>query len=362
MDRKIIYFLIAVFLFGGSGCKKETPPATLRPVYTMTVGGPAAGTSRSFSGIAQAQTDILLSFRISGQIIELPIRVGQEVTPGEILAKLDPKDAELTVSQKKAALTDAEAKLQEAKSDYERVRRLYEAGSASAAELDSSLAKYRSARAHVDAAGQDLGLAEQQLSYTTLKSEVNGEITAKTAEIFETVTPGQEIGKMVSGDQMRVQIGVPEGFVNYIPQGMEAEVSFEAFAEKKFKAKVIEVGRSPTEETTYPVKLVLEDPDPGIRPGMVGEVTFHFTAGEGETRLFLPPQVVVGKGKERYVWVFDPKTKEVHRRDVQVGILDAKGLVILSGVKSGDILVTRGVHRLEEGMKVEPISDEKIVQ
>ncbi|MDX1386637.1 MAG: efflux RND transporter periplasmic adaptor subunit [bacterium] len=362
-SRSIVLILCtAFFLAGIATCKKEKEQQELRPVFTMTVGGPASGTTRSFSGVSEAQKDIILSFRVGGQIINFPIRVGQQVKIGELLAQLDPKDAELTVSQKKAALVDTEAKLQEAKSDYERIRRLYESGSASASELDSALAKYRSARAFVDAARQDLGLAEQQLSYTTLKSEVNGEITSKVGEVFETVSPGQEVARMVTGDEMRILIGVPEGLVNYLSYQTEATAKFDAFPDKTFKAHIIEIGRSPTEETTYPVKLVLDDPDPGVRPGMVGEVTFHFKAGEGEGRILLPPQVVVGEGSERYVWVYDPKTHEVHKRDVEVGMLDAKGLVIRSGINTGEIVVTRGVHRLEEGEKVERKEDLKISQ
>lgn len=354
-QSKILISLALMTTAALAACSDKEPAMPPRPVYTMVVGGPAAGTQRTFSGLSEAQAEIVLSFRVSGQIIDLPIVVGDPVTVGQVLAKLDPKDAELVVSQKKAALVDSQAKLQQAKSDYERVRKLYEAGSSSAAELDAALAQYRSGRAHTEAAQKDLALAEQQLSYTTLKAEVEGEITGKTSEVYETVNAGQEIARMVSGEEIRVQIGVPEGLVSYFQNGMPATVKFETIPDKGFEAKVIEVGRTPTETTTYPVKLLLLTTDPRVRPGMAADVIFTFTDGETSGLLLVPPQVVVGEGQERYVWVYDPKTHEVHKQTVEVGILESKGLVIRTGLSAGQTIVTRGVHRLEEGMKVEPL-------
>lgn len=352
---KMIVPILMIFCLVSCGSEKEGSGP--RTVYTMVVGGPAEGSQRTFSGVSQAQAEIVLSFRVSGQIIDLPIRVGDQITVGQVLAKLDPKDAELVVSQKRAALVDAQAQLQQAKSDYERVRKLYEAGSTSAAELDASLAKYRSARANTDAAGKDLALSQQQLEYTSLTAEVPGEITSKNSEVFETVTAGQEVARMVSGEEIRVLIGVPEGLVSYFENGMMAQIKFETIPDKIFDARVIEVGRTPDETTTYPVKLLLITTDPRVRPGMVAEVTFTFTDGEKGDRLMVPPQVVVGEGEERYVWLVDPQTDKVKKQPVKVGMLESKGLVILSGLESGQTIVTRGVHRLEEGMKVKPLLD-----
>lgn len=332
-----------------------------RPVYTMRVGGPAVGTTRSFSGVAQADKEIILSFRVPGQITELDLKVGQKVKTGEVLARLDPKDAELTVSQKKASLSDAQAKLQQTKAEYERIRKLYESGSSSASELDSALAQYRSTKAGQEASEKELELAKQQLRYTVLMAEVNGEVISKQAEVYETVTAGQEIARMVTGDELKIEIGVPENLINYLKIGMEATVRFETLPDVVMEATIRELGRSPTESTTYPVKLVLATPDPRLRPGMVAEVTFSFSATSEEAgKIILPAQIVVGEGSERYVWVVDPKTNKVRKQIVTVGPLEASGLVIEEGVSTGMTLVTRGIHRLEEGTKVSPIVDDKL--
>lgn len=359
LQKILILFFILSNLF--SACTSDQPPKEPgRPVYTMTVGGPAPGTTRSFSGVAQADKEIILSFRVPGQIIQFDLKVGQKVKTGEVLARLDPKDAELTVSQKNAALTDAQAKLQQAKADYERIRKLYESGSSSASELDSALAQYRSAQAKQETAEKDLELAKQQLRYTVLTAEVDGEVISKQAEVYETVAAGQELARMVTGDELKIEIGVPENLINYLSIGMSATVKFETLPNVVMNAQIRELGRSPTESTTYPVKLVLEKPDPRLRPGMVAEVTFIFTKPQENGQIVVPPQIIVGEGKERYVWVVDPKTQEVHKQIVKVGPLESGGLVIEEGLTSGVTLVTRGVHRLEEGTKVQPIVDDKM--
>lgn len=358
-NRPLGMLLVVGMAFAGWHCgKKNEPVKEPRPVYTMTVGGPAAGTTRSFSGQAKAEKTIDLSFRVGGQISELNFQVGTAVSTGDILARLDPKDAELSLSQAQANLGDAQAKLQNAKAEYERVRKLYEAGSISASELDATLAQYRSAQAGREAAQKQLELAQQQLSYTTLTSSVKGDIIEKSADVFENVSPGQLIGRMVTGAELDVQIGIPESLVYAMKVGMPATVTFGALPGQRFPASVTEVGRAPTELSTYPVKLRLQNPDERIRPGMTGEVTFTFAGTEGQ-EIALPPQVVVGIGEQRYVWVYDPGTQTVHKQEVEVGNLEASGLVIKSGVKQGDVIVTRGVHRVEEGMKVKPMEDDQ---
>jgi len=359
INKKLKFLLILFLVLATSPCKKsDEEPEVVRPVFTMTVGGPAGGPSRSFSGVAAAQKEIILSFRVGGQIIALDLKVGQKVKVNEVLSQLDPKDAELTVSQKQAALVDSDAKLQRAKADYERIRKLYEAGSTSASELDSALAQFRSAKANREAAQKDLELSQQQLNYTTLRSEVDGEIISVPAEVFETVQAGQEIARMVTGDEIKMEIGVPESIINYINKEMPATIRFESLPGETFQGKVSEVGRSPTEATTYPVKLLVINPDVRIRPGMVGEVTFKFIS-EGE-RIIVPASVVVGEGPERFVWIYDPTTQRVKKQLVTIGALEGSGLVIEKGLKAGDIIVTRGVHRVEEGMKVRPMEDEKV--
>jgi multidrug efflux pump subunit AcrA (membrane-fusion protein) len=118
------------------------------------------------------------------------------------------------------------------------------------------------------------------------------------------------------------------------------------------QGKVEEIGVESGTGSTYPVKVYLDNADRTLRSGMSGHVSFT-GLGHAGAAFYLPPAAVVGEPDGSHaIWVVDPKTSTVTRRDVTVGPLTPGGLEITGGVNEGDVVVTRGVHSLEEGRKV----------
>lgn len=352
-------FVIAPLYGCGDG---EPPPEVLRPVRTQQVFSTGGVRVRSFSGSARSGTESRLSFRVAGSIVELPVRVGDSVGAGQLIARLDAEDYRLAMREAEAGLAQARAQAQNAESNYERVRDLYEADNASRADLDAALASFRSTEASVRASDQRLQLARQQLSYTRLTAPTAGAVAAVPVEVNENVQAGQVVVYLNSGSELEVEVGVPEVLISQVTESDLTEVTFDALPDRIFEARVSEVGVAATgTATTYPVTVVLSDPDPDLRSGMAAEVSFRFESAEGR-ELFIVPSVAVGEDRDgRFVYVVEPADGAgarsgvgvIRRRPVRIGEMTTLGLEILEGLSDGEHVVVAGVSRIEDGLRVQ---------
>ncbi len=357
-----VYSLFALsFLL--AACGQADPPYEPgpRPVKTVIVDEPRSKVTRSFSGMARASRDTVLSFRVPGSLQELPVRVGRRVVTGDLIARLDPKDYELKVKELEAQTAQARAAFNRARADYERVRGLYEVGNVSKSELDHAQAGFESAQAQREAVLKNLELVRQQLSYTRLHAPLSGSVSAVPVENFQTVQAGQPIAILSTDDDLEFEVGLPDHLIHQIQVGGEARVVFDILPGRPFKALVSEVSITPGPMSTFPVKLSLEEPSPRLRPGMIGTAHFELDQNDAKTFMLVPSESVFGlPSGEQAVWIVEPESKTVHQRKVKVGRLLPEGLQILSGIEGGDRVVVRGVHRLEEGHQVRLLGNSQV--
>jgi RND family efflux transporter MFP subunit len=350
--------LIGGSLLVGVACGPAEPPAEaqLRPVRTVTVQETGAERSRSFSGQSEAGTESRLSFKVPGTVIRVGVEVGSRVEPGDLIARLDARDYELAVQEAEAGLARARAELTAARSEYERIRRLYENRNASKSQLDSARAAFESSQASVEASEKRLEQAELRLGYTRLTAPTAGRIASVPVDRNENVQAGQPIATLTSGERPRVTVGIPEQLISQIESGDRVEVRFDALPIRSFTATVTEVAVAPLPGgATFPVTARLEDAAETVRPGMAATVTFRFRQPTRAGRFVIPAVAVSEDRRGRFVFTVEPVEPGVgvvHRQRVTVGDLTDAGMVILDGLEEGAMVVTAGISRIEEGMRV----------
>lgn len=354
MVKRLKMGMVAILLVG---CAEEVAvEKVLRPVRSQVVTTSGAARVRSFAGVAKAGLESQLSFRVAGTVERVPVTVGATVKRGQVLARLDPTDYELKVQEAVAGRAQAKAAERNAEADYDRVRGLYENNNASLRELDGARATAESSQAQVEAAEKRLEQARQQLSYSTLRAPVEGQVASVDVEVNENVNSGQKLFLLTAGSDIDVEVAVPGALISDIDVGQPVEVAFDALQGRRFPARVTEAGVAAVgAATTFPVTVRLEKADPDIRSGMSAEVHFAF-GGEGETERMLVPAVSVGEDRDgRYVFVLEKDVEGrgvVRRRQVSVGELTGEGIEILSGLEEGERIVTAGVRRLSDGEEV----------
>jgi len=358
-DRIVQMVLFTLSALAGWACSKEIsqPAPATRPVRVYQVASVDPARRLVLAGVAKAGIESRLSFRVAGTVEALAIKVGDRVVQGTLLARLDATDHELAVEQSAASLAQTRAGLRQAEADYDRTRALYENNNASKAELDAGRASAESASAQVEVAGKALAQARRQLAYTRLVSPMAGAVAATFVEVNETVSAGQAVLQLTADAPPEVEIRVPEIQIARITAGQSAEVTFDALPGQTIAATVTEVGVSAVGAAAFPVTLRIDQDGDAIRSGMAAEVSLRVgdASGNAQAAIFVP-LVAVGEDQHgRFVFVLEGDGGEsatVHRRPVEVGDLDERGLRILAGLEAGEQVVTAGVRRLIDGMQV----------
>ena len=355
--NKSILILAVSAVFVGCSSKEEPKKEVVRPVVYQKVVPGGGLQSRTFSGTAISGTETRLSFKVSGNILGLRVKVGEEVNKNSLIATLDDSDYELQYEQSDAAVKNADALEKQTKSNFERVRTLYENGNVALSDYESAKASYESARASESQAKKARKLARAQLGYTRLYAPVKGKVATVDAEVNENVQAGQQIVMLSSEGDLEVNLGLPESFISNVNVQDEVEVSFSALPDEVYRGIVSEVSFAISGQTsTYPVVVKLDGDTRSVRPGMAASVTFSInTESTSDPDLLMVPSQAVGEDEDgNFVFALEAQDDYylARRRSVVVGQLTTGGFEILEGLDEGVLVATAGLQTLLDSMKV----------
>jgi len=353
-NYSLIFVFIGLFILS-CGDEQEIKEIT-RPVRTEQIFSTGGERVRTFSGTVHSGKESKLSFKVAGTVQKVNVGIGSKIRTGQLLIKLDPTDYEIRFKETENARDLARAAEVQSESNYERVRALYENRSASKSALEAARAAYGSAHEQDNIAKKRRKLAENQLEYTSLKAPAIGAISNIMVEENENVQAGQPVLLITSGSDLEVKIAMPEVLIAHVRKGDDVIVTLDAIKNIKFKAKISEVGvASVAYTTTYPVMVRFIETDPDIRPGMAAEVMITFKAVSDRECYMVPPAAVSEDRLGRFVFVVEPADTGfgiVHKKTVEIGELTPHGIEVLVGLQDGDYLVTAGVSRIQDSLKV----------
>jgi RND family efflux transporter MFP subunit len=352
--------LIALLL---SGCEKEQveEKKVIRPVRAIQVSEGVQFRQRQFPGIAKATQEVDLAFRVSGPLIELAVDVGNVVLKGDVVARIDPRDYDVQLSNARGQLDEVRANAKRAETEFEREMRIFEKdpGATSQAAVDRKKAERDQAKAQIRSLQAMATAALDNLSYTLLKAPFGGTVVNTFVENFEDVKEKQPIVRIVDDSSIEMVINIPESMIALVPDAKNIEVEFDSFPDRKIPADIKEIGTEASATTrTYPVTLIMKQPDDiKILSGMAGKAT-----GEGDNLKTskvpsgkqVPVNAILSPDDidKTYVWVIDEQSNTVTKREVTTGKLTDKGIMITKGLEDQEWIATAGVHYLREGMEV----------
>ena len=357
---RIATLLAASLLAGGCGpAEPEAQPP--RRVFAMHIADASGLAERSFPGRARAGQEVNRSFRVSGPLIELPVSVGDEVKQGDLLARIDPQDYATTLATLEGQLERERANATRARADLRRIENVFreDPGATSETAVDRVRQLSASAGAAVRSLEASVQNARDQLSYTSLDAPFDGVVVETFVENFETVLARQPILRLLDPTSIEMVVQVPENLISLAPYVETITVRFDALPGVDVPAEIKEIGREATQATrTYPVTLVMEQPEgTEILPGMAGSAEIK-SRPPGETALVgieVPMSAVFTEEDpdKSYVWVIEPDSNTLSRREVTLGQLSQYGVLVENGLEPGDTVVTKGVHTLSEGEEVQ---------
>lgn len=350
--------LLAASLLLLSACDKETDVQAekLRPVRVMQVSLSLVGNTRVFSGISKSEQQSSLSFKIAGTVDSIPIKIGDRLKKGDLIARLDAATYELKAEQSRASLAQAKAAERNANSTFQRTKGLYENNNASKTDMDSARANAESAQAQVRASEKALQLALLNVSYTNLRATEDCAIASTNIEINENVNSGSPVATVDCGNTIEVTVSVPESLIAEISNGQNVQVNFDAIPNKSFTGKVDEVGISATGNgSTFPITVLIDDEHPEIRSGLAAEVTMQFANAASSSNIYLPVSAVNSGNDGEYIFIAEDKGNGeaiVKKRKVVIGELTANGILIQSGLNAGENVIIAGTKVIRPEMTV----------
>ncbi|MBL4892552.1 MAG: efflux RND transporter periplasmic adaptor subunit [Rhizobiaceae bacterium] len=411
----LLIVIFSVLLAGCNGSDEQagaTKAPVIRPVKVVTVELVSSAFERTYSAVVLPSQEVDLSFRVSGRIIELPIRNGDQVKKGDVIARLDMRDFKANVTQIESQLVQAREKMDQLKSgaraediaafqavdaaakaqvdsaiaQVARTEELFKKGIIAKAKLDQDVTSQRVAEATLEAKQQALvkgqsgarkeDLAAQQaaidgvqsqldsakdnLSDATLRAPFDGIIATRKVENFSNIQAKEAVAVLQNIKVLDAIFDVPAPDVARLAKvkNFDLKIAIESIPGRSFKAKRSEFStQADTATQTYRGRVTIEDlGDEIVLPGMTGSLTVT-VVGENMTRILLPVVAIASAADGKaFVWVVDKADNKVSRRSISISEASGPNVIIVDGIKEGDVVAVAGISALQDGMVVKPVT------
>lgn len=331
-----------------------------------------------------------VGFLVPGRVIFVGPREGEQVSEGQVLAKLDPLDFTLAAQAAEAQKARAQAEMEKAmhsarpellaqarvaferaedeyqrmkmlhdekslapndflkfKAAYEQAQQAYEQAKAGGQKEDKDLAK-----AAFNQADAQLRITRKKLADATLLAPASGYISKRLIEPGDTAAEGRPVFEIVQMEPVEVNVGVPETDVHLVRIGQEAEITIPALPGKSFQGTVRLINISADPGTrTYMTRIAVENPELLLRVGMVAEATIR--GDQTVSMVTLPGDAVVRDPQgATQVYVYYPDQKRVYAKRVEIGAAANKEVEIKSGLAGDELIVLAGQTKLRDGIAV----------
>ncbi len=338
-----------------TGCGKEEAPVESkapRPVKTVVLADSGGSAVRQYPGRVRAASRADLSFEVAGKLIELPVKEGQVIEKGELVARLDDRDLSSDLKSAKAESDNAAA-------NFARGAKLVKDGFISKTDFD----KLSSQR---DVTAAALARAEKAVEDTRLLAPFSGRVANRLVENFQDVQAKQAIMRLQDIEQLEIVVDIPENRAIRMRDGKDEDVKihavFEASPGREFPLTVKEFSTEANPETqTFEAVLAMPQPEGLLLlPGMTAMVWAESAEVEegSSAGTFVIPAVALfaDEAGKSHVWVVDVGANTVQRRAVETGDLSGNDEIrVIGGLKAGEMVAVSAVSRLREGMEIQPV-------
>jgi multidrug efflux system membrane fusion protein len=347
--KKLIVLGIGLLL---AACQKPVePPPPPRPALVVIAGESAANNAMVLVGEVKSRYESNQSFRIGGKIIERKVEVGSQVKKGQLLARLDATDTNLSAQAAAADVRAAEASYALAQAEVERQRTLFNKKFISASALDMREAELKTSAARLQQVKAQAAVSGNQSRYTALIADRDGVVTQIHAEPGQVVEVGAMVAQIVDTKQIEVLVAVPESKMAKLKVGDKVAIKLWADRAKAYLGHVREVSPSADSATrAFDVRVTISDADEAVKLGMTAGVRF---AQDEANEIIIPSAALTQINDKSAVWVID-KNNIANPREVTTGQFTEAGVVIKSGLQANEMVAIAGVHTLIKNQKVKP--------
>jgi RND family efflux transporter MFP subunit len=322
------------------------------PLVRLATAARVTGSDRGFTGVIGARVQSNLGFRVAGKIVERLVNVGQQVKAGQPLMRLDETDLRLALTAKRNAVAAARAAFVQTSADERRYADLLGNGWASRQRYEQAKAALDTAQAQLAAAEAEARVAENEATYSVLVADADGTVVETLGEPGQVVSAGQPVVRLAQAGPREAIVSLPETIRPEI--GSVAEANVYGSNGARYAARLRQLSDSADPQSrTYEARYVLEGEAAAAPLGAT--VTIRLANQSGQREVQVPLGAVLDDGRKTGVWTFDAATSTVRFRPVTLVRITSE-TAVLSGLSSGDPVVSLGAHLLHEGARVRTAS------
>ncbi|MBX9840326.1 MAG: efflux RND transporter periplasmic adaptor subunit [Xanthobacteraceae bacterium] len=337
-------------MLAACGQEANPDPPQARPVRTVTIEKRQAGTPIMLVGRVEAEDEVALGFRISGRLLENNGKLGDRVTPGQVVARLESQNELNTLRTARAALVAAQGQLMQARNHFERQDTLLSQGWTTRANHEQAKQAFQTAQANLDSAEAQLKSAYDLVSFTELKADAPGVVTAVGPGAGEVVQAGQMIVRLAREAGRDAVFDVAAQVIRTLPGDPRITVHLTDDPRVVAQGRIREVSPQANPQTrTFEVRIGLTDPPPAMWLGAT--VTARLET-EATPTIEIPATALTNFNNQPGVWIVDPGNRTVSMRNVDVLRFDQATVAVSGGLETGEVVVTAGVQALHPGQKV----------
>jgi membrane fusion protein, multidrug efflux system len=319
-------FLLMLTLLWGNA------QAALPAVKTVEVNYRELTDEQLFDGVVEAVSRSTVSSQTSGEIVELPYDVNDLVPKGALVLRIDDTRQKAELDKATADAARAQARFEEAQSNYQRNKRLIKDNAVSKSQLDKSEADMKSASAQVKSTAAALEQAREQLAYTTVRAPFDGVMIERFVELGEQVQVGSKLVAGLSLEKLRVKAEVPARYAQQIREDARARVAIPDGRWVESERFTFFPYADPASHT-FTVRVDLPEDQYGLYPGMLVKVAFSIGR---KTYLVVPSEAVVHRSEVTGVYVV-AEDGRLHFRQLRLGRDMPDDLtVVLAGLEAGE--------------------------
>lgn len=305
-----------------------------------------------FPGNVEGSQQAKLSTKLMGEIIYFPYEAGTKVLKGQLLAKIKSADIGAKKQQVVSGIAQAQAAYNNMEINYNRIKNLYDKGSASKKELEDMTLAYEMVKQGLKSAKEMEKEIDDVLSYAEIRAPFDGYIINKFFEQGDIAAPGHPLMIVENFNSFKVVAQVPSDEINLFERGNSIQVYIDAVSNEPFMGKVSEInpGGNPFSKQ-FEVQVILDNKNPAyskIKSGMYGKVILK---DQTKPVIALDENLLVKRGQLVGVFAVS-KSNEATLRWIRTGKeMDGK-IEILAGLQAGDMII-KDKDKIKDGQKVE---------
>jgi len=347
----LLLLLSATPAFAESGAVADITLTTTvpRPVVSERI-SPEAARAATYIGTVAAKNEVALGFPMGGTVAERPVDTGDLVEAGQVLARIDPEDLQAALRAAEAGVLVATTQLRSAQDAQVRANELASRGVDSASRAEDSERALVAAQARLEQAEATLARAQDSLELAELHAPQAGVITEVFVENGATVASGEAVLQLASTGDAEVTMDLSEQDLAALSIGMRFDVALAVNPTVTATARLTRLDPVAERTTrTRRVHLALIDAPPGFRFGALVRLR---PQASPDASVSLPITALLHPDSAPEVWVVDREMHTVSRRSVTLGAQFGTRVRVTGGLTTGDEVVLKGIHSLEDGQTV----------